>query len=388
MKVILDSVLKAFLIVLAWLAVFDIGSQVLIKVLDNKRLNNYFSYGLSTEAQIRNMFNNKIPDDSVLHAGWINKRRFSERGTEADITLYGMSFSNQIADQLMDLDPEFVIRKISGPSAPINHSLSSFLIDKDVCQSKIVVLGVLDSSIKYINSMTNDTIGVDAPYGSFYPRFITSSKGLEQIHPLINSFGDLQAAMSGGNLWEENLEVLKSYDKFYCSFIYKQNVLDYSIIGRFVKRWYKAKHNRNITREIYNDRKFNKNILAQAENLIALFVKEAKANSCLPFVILIETQQHGNSLGEGLGPFLNGMGIDYLITGNIVSTTNPANFKSDGHFTMENNKKIAVKIYKQISVKLQNFEKKRSNNKGKIIMVFNSLEFFVFFVIVYALYRF
>jgi len=344
MKDIIKRASKTLLILFAWLVIFDVGSQILLKILDNEKLSDFFSYGFSTEIQIRNMFKKDIPSNSVLHAGWIDKEKFRERGIEADITVYGMSFSNHIADQLMITDSDLIVRKIDGPASPINHSLSSFLVDKDVCQSRVVALGILDSSLKYINAMTNDTIGGDRPMGSFYPQFIFSSDGYEQIYPKINSFEELQTALSESFLWEENLELLRKYDKSYSPFIYKKNLFDYSIIGRFIKRWYKSRHNKNVTEQVFKNGKFNEETLAQAEALISLFVEEAQASEYIPIVILIETQLYGDALGKTMVPFLDELGVDYLNTGDIVLTTNPANFMSDGHITAENNEKIAIEL--------------------------------------------
>lgn len=352
MKTIIYRVLITILIVSAWLVFFDIATQVLLKVLDKDGLNNYFSYGLSTELQIREMFIENIPNNSVLHAGWISEEKFRERGTEADITVYGMSFSNYIADQLIEANRELVVRKIDGPTIPLNHSLSSFLVDKDVCQSKVVVLGVLDCSLKYINSMTNDTIGSDTPKGSFYPQFVYSPEGLKQLYPRINSFEDLQTCMSDRTLWDENLDILKNYDKSYSPFIYKYNILDKSIIGRFIKRWLKSRHNKNITEKTFHDGVFNLEVVSQAEDLISLFVHEANLSGFTPIVILIETQSYGEALGESMTPFLEDLGVDYLNTGDLVSTKNPSNFKADGHFTVENDKKIATELEKLLNGKI------------------------------------
>ncbi len=348
MREIIHKLERTSLIIIVWLVVFDIGSQFLLKVLNNEKLNKFFSYGLSTEMQIREMFKKEIPANSVLHSGWISDEKFRQRGTTADITFYGMSFSNHIADQLIGLDNELLVRKIDGPASPINHSLSSFLVDKDVCTSRFAALGVLDSSLKYINAMTNDTIGVDTPMGSFYSQFVVSPEGYEQITPYINSFEDLQTALSDRELWNENLDLLEKYDKSYSPFIYKRNVLDYSIIGRFIKRWYKSKHNNNVTEKVFHNHKFNEEIVSQAEDLISLFVKEAREYGCTPVVILIETQKYNDALGESFTSFLDDLEVDYLNTGDIVSTKNPVNFKSDGHITVENNKKIAVELDKLI----------------------------------------
>ena len=344
MKEFIKKILRTCGLVLLWLVIFDAGSQIIIKILDNDKINSFFSYGLSTERQIRDMFKEEIPMNSVLHAGWISEDKFRERGTEVDITFYGMSFSNHIADQLMEIDQDLVVRKIDGPAAPLNHSLSSFLVDKDICDSGIVVLGVLDSALKYIESMTNDTIGGDTPMGSFYPRFVETPEGLEQVFPGINSFEQLEVALLDESLWRKNLELLRNYDNSYSPWIYRRNVLDYSITGRFIKRWYKSKHNEIITKKAYNNRKFNEIVILQAEGLIRIFVEEAKKSGFVPVIILIETQLYGDALNESLRLFLEELGTDYLSTGDIVSTTNPADYMADGHITEENNRKIALAL--------------------------------------------
>jgi len=349
---IFKKIIQSLLLLSIWLLIFDLGSQLFLAVIDNPKLNQYFSYGLSTEAQIRNMLEQGVSENSVLHAGWINKNDFIDKGSNADITFYGMSFTNHIADQLQEVKSNSVIRKIAGPAAPINYSLSAYLMDKEVCHSKVVVLGVLDSSLKYVNALTNDSIGVESPVGSFYPRFITTPEGYTQITPQINSFEDLQRAIENESLWQSNLEFLAQYDQNYSSFLYKGNLLDYSIMGRFFKRWYKSKHNSLITGKVFENNQFSEETIKHTEELITIFIKEAEKKGQFPIVLLIETPMYGNSLEQQLSPFLKSKEVTYLNTSSIVSTTDPSNFLSDGHITLDNNRKIAKQLSQIIESKL------------------------------------
>jgi hypothetical protein len=352
-----NKILETCAIVLVWLVLFDVGAQFLLKIVDNEKLNNFFSYGLSTETQIRNMFKEDIPDNSVLHAGWNEKDKFISRGISADVTFYGMSFSNHIADQLMTVDENLTIRLIDGPASPLNHSLSAFLIDKDVCRSQVAVLGVLDSSLKYLNAMTNDTIGSDSSMGSFYPRFELNESGLEQIKPKINSFEQLEKAINDKTFWDDNLSIIKEHDENYSGLIYKSNILDYSIMGRFLKRWYKGRHNDIVTKRVFSDEVFTEKIIDQASDMIDLFIHEAGENGVTPIILFIETQKYQNALSTGFKSYMDKLECPYLVTGDLVLTDNPANFKGDGHITEENNKKIAIELNHMVQDLLINQKK-------------------------------
>ncbi len=347
-KIAIFNFIKTFILILSWLLLFDISVQVILNTtfLRNSKIEQYFSYGLSVETQIRKMLKPELDPKSVLHSGWFDKESYNEKGILANITMYGMSFSNHVAKQIRIIKPAITIRTISGPAAPLNHSYYAYKIDKEICNSEYVVLGILASSIKNINAMTNDSLGVDVPYGSFYPTYIQEGSALKESLPEISSFEELEASINNNILWDKHLDNLRKNDKHYKDIIYKSNFLDYFILGRLLKRWYKIKNNNLNTNLLHNRDGFNldSDSIQITNLLVRNFVKDVRANNSVPIVLLFQPQGYDDHLYQALKETLQQNNIYYISSHEIVPTTNPRNFISDGHYTEENDRKIANEL--------------------------------------------
>lgn len=348
---------KTFTLIIGWLIIFDLSVQGILHVSPSKlsRIEQYFNYGLSVETQIRRMLDSGLKSNSVLYSGWFDRESYREKGVQADITMYGMSFSNHVADQIRDLKPEISIRTISGPAAPLNHSYYAYQIDRGICRSEYVVLGILASSLKNINAMTNDTLGVDSPFGSFYPTYVQDGSALRILMPEINSFEELETSINDNLLWARHLENLKKNDKHYKELIYKSNILDNFISGRLFKRWYKAKNNNLNTNKVHNSRGFdqNSNSIQLTNVLVSNFIREARENNSIPIVLLFQPQGYDDHLFLALEETLEQNNVYYINSHEIVPATDPQNFISDGHYTKENDRKIAFELINIINKDLK-----------------------------------
>jgi len=347
--------LKTILLTLSWLLVFDIAIQMFLTIplMESSKLKQYFNYGLSVEKQLKNMLGKDLYPKSVLYAGWFDTESYKKLGEEADMTIYGMSFSNQVAAQVRELTTDIDVRTISGPGVPLNHSYYAYQVDKDICRSKYVVLGILSTAIINIDAMTNDTLGTDHIHGSFYPRFKQQGLNLTAVFPKINSFNDLKTSIYNNNLWADHLQTLKANDNHYSEFIYKSNFLDISVLGKLFKRWYKIKRNNSITNEIHNKEGYNlKNENIKIANLIVEnFAKEVRDNNSVPIVLLFQTQGFDDHLFTALENTLVRNRIDFISSHTIAPANDPSNFISDGHFTKENTRKIAIELLNLIEIK-------------------------------------
>jgi len=340
--------LKTILLVIFWLFIFDIFLQIMLSTtfFKDTKIDKYFNYGLSVETQLRNMVESELPPNSVLKAGWFNRELNISKGEVSDITIYGMSFSNHISTQIKKIEQDITIRTISGPAAPLNHSYYAYQVDKHLDQSDIIILGILDSSIKNIAAMTNDTMGVDSPYGSFYPRYKLEGAILKPELSAINSFQELKDSLSDNLLWEKQLDILQENDSHYSKVIYCSNFLDLSIIGRLIKRWYKIRHNNVISNQIHDNNGFDNNSdsIKIANQIVKNFAQEVRADESIPIILLFHTQGFSTHIYDALKDTLNIYNIDYVSTDKIFSTTDPQNFLPDGHFTEKNDEKIAQEV--------------------------------------------
>ena len=92
----LKKLVKTTCFFLLFLALFEllIWAAFTKTGLAEESMRRYLWYGTSFEAKLREMVNTpNQPDSSVLYAGWLGDDRLRSLPKEADLTVYGMSFS-------------------------------------------------------------------------------------------------------------------------------------------------------------------------------------------------------------------------------------------------------------------------------------------------------
>lgn len=348
-----ESIIKKIVPSILWIIIFlftlDAGLQFLLSlnIVQVKGISSFFNYGFSTEAKIQHLFHEKpIPPKSVLYAGWLNNETWKDQPANADVAIYGMSFSNNIAHRLGQICDTLVIRQISGPSAPPSHSYAAYMLDKDQHSAKFVVLAILAGNLKYMLGITNDTIGWDFTLPCTYPRYHIVDDQLSTINPYINSFEELEKAMQSPEIWDRHLAQLSEYDNYYSSLLYPQNIFDKSILGRLIRRGLATRQNLNATSEIHNNRGFNEDheAIAVLKKIIINFNTDARANNRIPIVALINNQGYADHLYQITKETLAEYQIPFLSTHDICPATEPRNFIKDGHFTAACDIKIARKL--------------------------------------------
>ncbi len=347
------SILKKIALTIIWiiffLFLFDAGLQILFRINISQiaEISSFFNYGLSSEAKIRQSFQDKpIPHNSILYAGWLHEDTWKDQPANADIAIYGMSFSNNIAHRLGQICDTLVIRQISGPSAPPSHSYAAYLLDKNQHTAKFVVLAILAGNLKYLLGMTNDTIGWDFTLPCTYPRYFSAEDQLSAVIPYLNSFSELEKAIQTPELWDKHLAQLSEYDNYYNPLLYPQNIFDESIIGRLIRRGLATRQNLMATADIHNRHGFNENheAIMVLKKIIINFNVDARSENRIPIVLLIHNQGYADHLYQVTQKTLSEHHIPYLSTHDICPATDPRNFISDGHFTAVCDIKIARKL--------------------------------------------
>src|SRR5665647_2676737 len=164
----------------AWIAIGLAAFDILINVVfaypsDPKntypsRLQIYFEYGRSTDAQLARMTR---PDSSltapITLSGWYNPLTVEEKNGSLQnpiVTFYGMSHAVQLAHALGRVSNKYTARVVGAPGATANWANGAYLRDRGGGKSRAVVLAFMSANLPMITTMSPMTwnIGFPMPY--------------------------------------------------------------------------------------------------------------------------------------------------------------------------------------------------------------------------------
>ena len=357
--------------VLAWtlffLLLIDVGINYLFpypKAVDIKpgQLANYFDYGRSIEGKIRRQIGvDDALSSAVSRAGWIKSLIEDAVPTRPGpdrnllIASYGMSFSNHVVSAVARIDSRIDIRLLAGPGAPPNYAYAAYLLDRHHHEGKVVVLGVLASSVRGMGALSGMTWQFEGPAPYTFPKLTLSKKADEVLSEVwldARSLGEFRATLNDPIRWNRLVEQLREADDFYDPFLFHQNLLDESSLVRLFRRGWAKYQSGIIEGRIHNAKGFveESSYVATLRTLVSQFAKTAREDGKLPVVLLLDTKGYFDHLDRILVPILERENIPYVSTNAICPASNAANFVSDGHFTEAANDKIAQATY-QLLVK-------------------------------------
>jgi hypothetical protein len=313
-------------------------------------MQRYFDYGRSIEGKLRRLVGpSPAVEASIVKAGWLPQScdvGSSIPSGKIGFDVYGMSFSNQIADQMEKLDSRVTATRFGGPAAPINHSFACFRrrIDSDRPRAPNQILGILASSIQRTVTIGGLSTSFEGPEPFSYPRYyLAGNDELREHNSFINSDDDLRDALENTKRWRAYIDDLSRYDLFYSRYLFDANVFDQSVLMRMIRRSW-AQHLDGVRRKSLNlDAHFDRQseLAPLLRKLVITFSETAKAAGLHPVVLLIEDKGYGRMLSLALAPTLTDRNIDFVATSSIASPDDSANFVADGHFTLAVNETIA-----------------------------------------------
>jgi hypothetical protein len=360
---------RAVLATLGWtalaLAAIDVAVQFAFPMPASPRvtpgsLAQYFAYGLSIEAKLKRMV---APTDAgsapIVLAGWIDRECHQLPPPvppgKTGVTVYGMSFSNHIAQQLRELDPQLSISTYAGPGAPPNHSYACFKAvsalgrDPDHFQ----VLGVLASSLPKLLTLTGLTTTFESPAPFTYPRYFVEAGQLRLIEPIIRQPADLRDAAKFAAF---TLQLAK-YDAFYSAWLMQSTWLDHSTMVNLARRGIAQAREKKLTRALVNDGKDfvgNPEIGLVLNGMLKDFIQIVRARGQVPIVVLFQDRGSGtDSLFRLVGEASLQQGGIVVSSNTLASVNDPRNFIADGHFTPAVDRKIAMKVHEAMASELR-----------------------------------
>jgi hypothetical protein len=317
-------------------------------------LERYFDYGRSIEGKLRRLVGSSPNQDApIVKAGWLDGCDVPTLPQPGKIAfdVYGMSFSDRVADALETLDPRFSGNRFGGPAAPPNHSYACFVrrVDLGLERAPIQVLGVLASAIPRMDTLGGLTTSFEEPMPFTYPRYsLTAERRLVERSSSIRSEADLHATLSDATKWQTFLSELSTGDVFYSRELFKADVFDHSVLARMIRRAWAQRSFRVRLARLRPDDNFSgsPDIAPVLVNILLDFAAKSRAMKQLPIVILFEDRGFGTDLSAIVAPALRAHQIAFIATSTIAAPTDASNFLSDGHFTPTVDRKIAQAVLK------------------------------------------
>ncbi|WP_404713112.1 hypothetical protein [Sphingomonas sp. MMS24-J13] len=312
-------------------------------------LQVYFNYGTSIEAKLRRQLG-ATPgrEASILKAGWLSGECATRR-IEPDprgVSIYGMSFSNHVADQLALLDPKLPIARFAGPGAPPNHSYACFLrrneagIDGNGTQ----ILGILASSLRRMETLSGASTTFEQPQPFAYPRFVLRNGTLMRIDPAIDDAAGLRRLLSDHHAWTRYIADLTRSDRFASPFMANHDLVDASVLLRMVRRAWGQRELNDRTAALRGPTgRFEgaPDLVPTLQAIVTDFARRARARGQRPIVLLFEDRGYDGVLRDTMVPTLAANQIPYILSADIIPATDASVFLPDGHFRPDLDRKLA-----------------------------------------------
>jgi hypothetical protein len=341
--------------IFVWLTVADVGVNLAFgsRAASSSTLGRYFEYGRSIEGKLARAVANPNKDGQIIGAGWTTAETLQippsqpKAGTDLLVAVYGQSFAMQATNAAAALDGHITVRGVGGPAAPPSHSYHAYEADTPYRNTKLVVLGLLSSSIADMGSMSGLMWHFENPAPFTFPRYRLDGSQLTEELPLIRSEAEfLEAFTKQPQRWRQFKAQLKKSDRGYDAFTFDKTAADSSAIVRLLRRGWVA-HNDLYEEGVYDARKgFN----PQAEDIKALkamlqdLSRRSKERGERLMVLLLHTRGQSDHLHAALESTLKASKIDYISTHTLFSANDPTNFLPDSHYVPAANRKLATAL--------------------------------------------
>lgn len=322
-------------------------------------LARYFDYGRSIEGKLAYLVGSSAEHEApIVSAGWIGREcsKVPEPVPpgQTGVTVYGMSFSYNIAQAMLRIDPSLRVSSYGGPGAPPNHSYACFrsvqAAGRDPNPTQVV--GILASSLDRMLTVSGLSTSFEGPMPFAYPRFHLGEDGrLTAEQPVLQASEELRDEAKFGRFKQQ----MASSDAFYDRWQFDA-LLDQSAFVRLVRRGYaQARHRATTERLVRDEHGYigNPDIGPPLIAMLSDFARRARASGQKPLVILIQDRTSGppDELYRLLAPGLEQAGVPFVSTHETAPPTDSANFIADGHFTEEADGRTAERVLQALGLR-------------------------------------
>lgn len=358
-KVTVAGFILSALFFVAWLAVLDTGLNQFGAFAQNKgggmlQLARYLEYGRSTEGKLAHTLG---PDgrkpSAVVAAGWLDPSRWLALRKQADaghelVAVYGQSFAlNMVEEAARQSSGRLQVRSIGAPAAPLSYAYAAYMKDQDRPPARLVVVGVLASSLARSSSMTGLAVSFEgvAPYT--FPSYQLIDGVLKETPPPFTTEAAFRKAFKlRDERWQQLVRHLKANDPVFSDFTFDENWLDRSALIRLARRSWVASQTNQLKIDGHSgvpSAPFLAELPVAKAQLLALS-EEARRRGEPLVVALLQDQGYARSLSTTMVPFLKERGINYVDSSEYVDSADARNFVADGHFTAKANSHLAAAL--------------------------------------------
>jgi hypothetical protein len=350
------SVAQTSLWTLLSLGAIDLGINRLFPLPETEEqepsaMARYFDYGRSIGGKLdRTLGETAEQAGPLANVGWLTPEVLDSPSLPSQpspgkrlVAFYGMSFTNQIAAELLQQDPSLEARMIAAPAAPPSYTYAAYQADRSHQKADVVVLGILSQSIAAMNSTNGATWMFEGPSPYTFPKYSVANGKLQSIEPTIRTPQQMREALRYGPRWTDYQTELAAYDRFYTPWVYDSNFTDHSALVRLVRRATAKARQRGLMEEVYSktqgfiDPKINETLKA----IVVEFATTARADGKQPIVMIINSRGYSDAAYKLLQPTLDQAQIPYLSTHRIADPADLSVFVPDGHFTPAITQKLA-----------------------------------------------
>ena len=316
-------------------------------------LEKYFNYGLSTESKLdRTVGESGSESAAIIRAGWIPTELYGPDENWQDaphrVIFYGMSFTNRAADHLAKLMPTASICTRAGPGAPFNHSYAMFQSDPYRDQADTVVIGILSSSLPYMQTISGISYSFESPSPFAFPKYEShDGKTIDVTNPIIQSRDEfIEAYREQTTEWDVFKDQLRIEDAFWDGFVFNESITDRSALFRLARRAWASKQADDVRSNIYTSSGYDLSqpSLSAVPLLISDIQDKCLQNNQRLIILLLHARGEPGHLDAWLTQHLKTEGTQVISTHEIFDSTDAMNFLGDGHYIPQRDAEIAEKI--------------------------------------------
>jgi hypothetical protein len=364
---------KRPLTILAWifgyLVLIDLGVNVLFRYPRDPRnisppaIARFFEFGRSVEGKLSLMTRRTNEASApILTVGWVREAEGSTTVRNADaqaaplISLYGMSHTVQLANDMAELEPTMAFRRIGAPGAVPSWSYAAYLIDREVSQADAYVLGIMNIGIPFMCTTSGTTNHFDRVWPYSYPRIRLVDGALDLTWPPFTTLAGYREYFYDREKWASYVNWLEENDKYYDPFLYKRTLLDESSTFRLIRRAYAYSSLRRKEAQIYTGKDIYDRDSEEIRILFAIiedFAEKARTDGAIPILYIVNNYAKGTSLFDLLEPALRERDIAYLSSHEVCSPNDPRNYLPDEHFIPERNREMAKAMLRVVHRELE-----------------------------------
>jgi hypothetical protein len=346
--------------IIAWvtgyLLLMDMGINIVLpypqdpRIISPSELAQFFEYGRSVEGKLARMTRRTDEESApILRTGWIEAPRVRtvSKGPEAGyptISVYGMSHSVHLANDMAKLDPSVTVRSFGAPGAVPSWAYSAYLSDRRQFHSDVVVLAVMTIGIPFISTTSGSTNHFDTVWPYTYPRLVLRDGRLDSRRPPFMSLEGYRSYFFDPDKWATYVNWLEENDPYYDPALYRKTVFDKSSLVRMLRRAYAHASRRKKEARVYDERRGFNPEADEVRILLAIvesFADEARREGSIPVVYIVNNLFTGRRLFELLEPTLASNAIPCLSSHTVCDPDDPRNYLPDTHFTPQRNAEMA-----------------------------------------------